>query len=115
MIEGKIENSGIGVFPHSFGFFRFTSQIFLVEVIPIKKEKINKGKVKNRNTPIKEKEERKYAHVRLMKNPKTRLRDGGWEGNPMGARETGAVAVRLVVHFPRRFLLLSVFICTFVA
>lgn len=27
MIEGKIENSGIGVFPHSFGFFRFTSQI----------------------------------------------------------------------------------------
>lgn len=46
MIEGKIENSGIGVFPHSFGFFRFTSQIFLVEVFSIKKEKRNKGKVK---------------------------------------------------------------------
>lgn len=46
MIEGKIENSGIGVSPHSFGFFRFTSQIFLVEVFPIKKEKMNKGKVK---------------------------------------------------------------------
>ena len=83
MIEGKIENSGIGVFPHSFGFFRFTSQIFF-----------------SRDTSIKKGEERR--------GKKKRLRDGGWGGNPSGARDC-------VVTFSRCFLLLSVFVCTFVA
>lgn len=46
MIEGKIENSGIGVFPHSFGFFRFTSQIFFSRDTSIKKGEERRGKKK---------------------------------------------------------------------
>lgn len=69
--------------PSLFRIFRFAEQISF-----------------SRNTPIKEKRERKtraYAHE--GENRKTRLRDGGWEGNPTGARETGAVAMRPVVLF----------------
>lgn len=85
--------------PSLFRIFRFAEQIsLLVGILLLKK----KGKGKTR------------AYALEWKNRKTRLRDGGWGGNPTGARETGAVAVRLVVRFSRCSLFLSVFCCTFV-
>lgn len=78
--------------PSLFRIFRFTGQIsLLVGIFLLKK----KGKGKTR------------AYALEWKNRKTRLRDGGWGGNPTGARETGAVAVRLVVRF---FALFFVFV-----
>lgn len=70
--------------PSLFRIFRFTGQIsLLVGILLLKK----KGKGKTR------------AYALEWKNRKTRLRDGGWGGNPTGARETGAVAVRFFALF----------------
>lgn len=103
MIEGKIENSGIGVFPHSFGFFRFTSQIsFLVGILLLKK--VRKDKRESMLLLKEGKKKSAYVYEKRIK----RFRDGEWGGNPSGARDC-------VVTFSRCFLLLSVFVCTFVA
>lgn len=54
---------------------------------------------------LKEKRERKICtYVLEWENRKIRLRDGGWEGNPTGARDGGE-------RFARRFVFCCLYIC----
>lgn len=79
MIEGKIENSGIGVFPHSFGFFRFTSQIsFLVGILLLRK--VRKDKRESMLLLKEGKKKSAYVYEKRIK----RFRDGGWGRKPFG-------------------------------